>query len=132
MKIEAQIDIIASYDDAIVINIRDKASNTVFIEMVMTREQFINATMNRLGCTAVKEAEVNHLDRVGKKMEMGTLTFEVPDRGYQEDNLPEVIKLAYKHCPDGWKPDTSFSSKGSFYRGDDGKRYARTTIRRWE
>jgi hypothetical protein len=130
MKIDAQIDIRASYDDAIEIEVRDKASSTIFLIMTMTREQFINAAMNRLGCTDVKEAEVYHLDRVGKKMEMGTLTFEIPDWGYT-GNLPETIKLAYKNCPDGWIPDTSFSSQGSFYTGDDGKRYARTTIRKW-
>lgn len=130
MKIDAQIDIRASYDDAISIEVRDKASNTIFLSMVMTREQFINAAMNRLGCTEVKEAEVFHLDRVGKMMEMDTLTFEIPDWGYK-GNLPETIKLAHQHCPDGWIPDIHFSSKESFYQGDDGKRYARTTIRRW-
>lgn len=130
MKIEAQIDIRASYDDAIYIEVRDKASATIFLNMVMTREQFINATMNRLGCTEVKEAEVYHLERVGKEMEMDTLTFEIPDWGYK-GNLPETIKLAHEHCLDGWIPDVSFSSQGSFFTGDDGKRYARTTIRRW-
>lgn len=130
MKIEAQIDIRASYDDAILIEVRDKASNVVFLSMVMTREQFINASMNKLGCTDVKEAVVHHLERVGKEMEMDTLTFEIPDFGYK-GNLPETIKIARKNCPDGWIPDVSFSSQGSFYTGDDGKRYARTTIRRW-
>lgn len=131
MKIDAQIDIRATYDDAIIIEVRDKVSNIIFLSMIMTREQFINAAMNKLGCTDVKEAEVSDLDRVGKQMHLGTLTFEIPDWGYR-DNLPETIKLAYKNCPDGWTPDTSFSSQGSFYQGDDGKRYARTTIRRWE
>jgi len=131
MKIEAQIDIRASYDDAILIEVRDKASGNIFLSMTMTREQFINATMNRLGCTEVKEAKVRHLERVGKEMEMGTLTFEIPDFGYK-GNLTETIKLAHKHCPDGWIPDVSFSSQGSFFTGDDGKKYARTTIRRWE
>jgi hypothetical protein len=131
MKIEAQIDIRASYDDAIVIEVRDKASSTIFLSMVMTREQFINASMNKLGCTDVKEAKVRHLERVGKELKLDTLTFEISDWGYK-DNLPETIKLAYKNCPDGWIPDVSFSSQGSFYTGDDGKRYARTTIRRWE
>jgi hypothetical protein len=131
MKIDAQIDIRASYDDAIQIEVRDKASNAIFLSMVLTREQFINAAMNKLGCTEVKETRVRYLERIGKEMKMDTLTFEIPDWGYQ-DNLPETIKLAYKNCPDGWIPDVSFSSQNSFYTGDDGKHYARTIIRKWE
>jgi hypothetical protein len=43
----------------------------------MTREQFINATMNRLAQTDVESTMIHDLERVGKKLEMDTLVVEI-------------------------------------------------------
>lgn len=126
MDIKAQISIAAQYDDKIFISVRDTSSNTTFLEMTLSREQLINASMNRLHNTNVQEATVNHLDRVGKKMEMGTIHFEAPidaDAAWARDNVALYV-------PEGWIPDMGFGTQGSFYT-KNGVHYAQTTIRRW-
>jgi hypothetical protein len=116
----------AMYEDAIVIRIRDKSAGISFIEMTMTREQWVNATMNRLAGCSVKSAEVRGLDLVGKTAERKILEFEIPefrDREY-------AIKNVHIHCPGGWTADDDFDSQDSFFEKDD-KNYARTSVRRW-
>lgn len=129
-EIEANITITATYDDAINITVQDKASATRFLEMTMTREQWVNASMNRLGCTNVEKVKVHNLDRVGKTMEMNDLTFEMPDKFPDCHNDKIAQERAKQACPTGWTTDLSFSSQGSFFT-KDGKSFARTTIRRW-
>ena len=126
MDIEAQITVTATYDDAINITVQDKTSTVRFLEMTMTREQFINATMNRLACTGVLKASVNGFDRVGKTMEMDDFVVEIPKWHDSEG----AVRIVRKECPDGWVPDLYFGSQGSFF-DKDGRHYARTTIRRW-
>ncbi|MFA5745632.1 MAG: hypothetical protein WCX79_00245 [Candidatus Paceibacterota bacterium] len=131
-SIEAQISIIAGYDDVINITVEDKSSSTKFLQMTMTREQFVNATMNRLCNTEVQTAKVQNLDRVGKKMELRPFTFELPVGVHTYDSGLEQLagKMVRNICPDGWIPDTHFGSRGSFYT-EDGKVMARTTLRKW-
>jgi hypothetical protein len=126
MKIEAQVSILAQYTDDIIISVHDKTSSTTFLELVLSREQIVNAAMNRLAHCDVKSAEVIHPERIGKKMEMDTIHFVVPidaDADYARDNVG-------LHLPGGWVPDMSFGSQGSFYT-KDGMHYAQTVIRRW-
>lgn len=131
MKIDAQITILSSYDDSIKIKVYDKTSGTTFLDLTLTREQFINATMNRLGNTEVESAHLCNLDKVGKTMEMETLEFEMPD-GSEFRDKEVAASLVHEKCPDGWIPDTSFSSQNSFFtKMKSNGRYARTTIRRW-
>lgn len=125
-KIKAQITIRASYDDSINIAVEDKASGIQFLDLTMTREQWINATMNQLGCTEVAVAEVRGLGDVGKTMEMKSFEFEILKPG--DDKL--AMAFVHMHCPEGWVPDMSFSSQDSFF-DKEGKHYARITIRRW-
>jgi hypothetical protein len=128
-KIKAQITISASYNDSITITITDKAASTSFLQMVMTREQFINATMNRLAQTDVESTMIHDLERVGKKQEMDTLVVEIAK--YGDTRL--AIANAQKECPEGWLPDLTFQSQNSFFsEGEpESKHFARTTIRRW-
>jgi hypothetical protein len=131
-EISASITILASYDDSIRISIYDNASCKEFITLKLTREQFVNATMNRLGNTEIAEAKVGYLDLVGKKMIMETIEFELPggfDRS--KEKAKEVVKNIVNELEGGWIPDTSFSSQNSFF-DKCGKPYARTTIRKWE
>lgn len=125
-KINAQITISAAYTDSIAITVHDKDSGTNFLQMVMTREQFINATMNRLGYTEVGSAFLENIDRVGKTLELDKLVVEVPKYGDRK----AAAKIAYEKCPEGWVPDLYFQSQESFFN-EGGKSYARTTIRRW-
>lgn len=131
MKVDAQITILSSYDDSIKLKVYDKTSGVTFLDMTLTREQFINATMNRLGNTDVKSTYLCHLDKVGKTMEMQTLEFEMPD-GSEFRDKEVAAKIVHEKCPDGWTPDTGFSSQNSFFtKMKSNGRYARTTIRRW-
>lgn len=129
--IDASITICATYEDSIRITIEDRKAGVEFVELELTREQFINAALNRLGNTEVKKTIVRDLDRVGKKMEMGVFEFEIPEdiSKFSEEEKEFAIKHATK-CPDGWLPDLGFNRQDSFFN-KDGKRYARTTIRRW-
>ena len=128
-RIKSQITITASYNDSITITITDKAASTSFLQMVMTREQWINATMNRLAQTEVESTMIHDLERVGKKMEMDTLVVKIPKYG----DTSSAIANAQKECPEGWLPDLTFQSQNSFFtEGGHGERhFARTTIRRW-
>jgi hypothetical protein len=125
-KIDAKITITAQYNDNIYIKIRDKKSNVVFVEMELTREQFVNAAMNRLAECDVKYATVRSLNAVGKEMVQQPFTFEIPDAN---DEACAIV-IAKASCPEGWVPDLYFRSQTSFFN-KDGKHYARTMIRRW-
>lgn len=130
-KFNAQISILASYDDLIKITIHDKDASLDIIELTLTREQFINATMNRLSNTNVNSSIAYGIENLGKKLEMGTLTFEIPKPIMHSDSSDKSLqKLALKHTPEGWYPDMGFSSRDSFFT-ENGKYYARTTVRRW-
>jgi hypothetical protein len=128
-QINLQITVTATYEDSIRISLYDTDSCLTFVEMEMTREQFINATMNRLGNCNVEKSTVRSLELVGKKREGDTLEFKMPDvsiRNQRETAVEEALRL----CPEGWEPATAFSSQGSFFT-KDGEQWARTPIMRW-
>jgi len=129
-KINAEITITAFYEDAINIIISDKDAGTRFIDMTLTREQFINAAMNRLSSVKVKEADVFNLDIVGKKQEYKKFEFEIPDLSNRDNEEKWAIGNVEKFVPVGWKPDKEFNSQDSFFSIGE-KHYARTMIRRW-
>ena len=66
-EFNASITIQSSYEDDIKIVVRDSDASRAFIEIHLTREQFINATMNRLGETDCKSAVAYNIDKLGKK-----------------------------------------------------------------
>jgi len=109
------------------IELHDNEASTTFAVVTLSPKQLSQA-LGRLGYTECK-IEVANLDIVGKKMEHEKFEFEVPkDPSWRNKDL--VRQTALRACPEGWKPDLSFSSQGSFFK-KDGKDYARTTIRRW-
>jgi len=126
MKIDAQITILASYNNNVHIIIHDKTSGTAFVELELTNEQFVNATMNRLGNTDVMSAEVQGMDRVGKTHEYKPLEFPIT----KWRDADEARSIVGNYCPEGWIPDMGFNNQATFFE-KEGKRYARTTIRRW-
>lgn len=130
-EITAQITITATYDDLIRIEIYDKTSCSPFLYLELTREQFINATMNRLGNTDVQYASVRNLEILGKKIELGSFEFELPDKISSYRDKAKIIELAKEKCPEGWVPDLSFSSQNSFFYNKEEKQCARAMMRRW-
>jgi hypothetical protein len=126
IEIDAQISIISTYDNKIIIEVRDASSSIKFLEMELTNEQFVNAALNRHARTPVARAVVNGLDRVGKIMRWQNFEFEIGESTSVED----IRNIALISVPEGWEPDLCFSEYGSIYmRG--GVKYARTIIRKW-
>lgn len=132
MKINGQISICGGRasprDGKVRIEIFDEESRTMFCEIVMTDSQFIEAAMGGL-VRQECECEVFNLERVGKKMEMDMIEFEVPKVEHAE-RASAAKKAAIAACPAGWIPDTYYGSQNSFFR-DGEKQMARTRIRRW-
>jgi len=124
-KINGAITILSSYDDVITITIVDRTSGIEFAELELTREQFVNATMNRLSRTPVKSLIVNELENVGKKYIHKNFECEIPsDIMYNDVKATEIIKMTK---PDGWRFRTSFSSKGAYFHRN-GKTYVRVLL----
>jgi hypothetical protein len=127
--ITAQITITATYDDKIIIKVHDKDAGIGFLEMELTREQFVNAAMNRLAQCNVEKATIRGIEHVGMKMEQKPFAFEIND--CSRDAMKKYAEENVQHrCPVGWTPDGYFDSQGSFTH-KDGKTYANTLIRRW-
>lgn len=125
-RINARISILAHYDNMVNVRVYDKKSGIIFLEIVMTHEQFINAAMNRLSNCEVKEAYISGLDKIGKTQEYTNFEFEISRYG-DEDIARKTVT---EKVPDGWIPDMSFNSQDSFFT-KDGKPHARTIIRSW-
>ena len=109
MVIDAQISIIARYENEVVIKVYDKGSSTTFVELTLTHEQFVNAAMNRLSNCDVKKAVVMSLDRIGKTMEHKTLEFELPL--YSDSSFESYLRICIsilKFC----QFNTSFYNNG--------------------
>lgn len=115
-------------EDGATIEIRDNVSNQAFVEVTLTAKQLCQA-LSRLMHTPCK-IETHCLERIGTKMLMDKLEFEMPKHDYK--NRKEVAeKEGARLCPEGWTPDLYFGSQHSFW-SRDGKEYAVTTIRKWE
>jgi hypothetical protein len=111
------------------IELYDEDAATQFAEVTLTPAQLSQA-LSRI-CNTKCKIEVNGLDHVGKTMKHKTFQFEIPEK-YDYDNKSLIAaKYALKACPEGWESDMYFNSQNSFYK-EDGKQFARCTIRRWE
>jgi len=123
---EASITILCNQDE-VKIEIRDEMACTRFVNVKMKPEQFV-AALSRLSNVPC-EVEVVRLERVGTVHENKTFEFELPEGSRWRDQ-EKAIEMVEKVCPEGWVPDKLFNSQGSFF-DRDGKRWARTTIRKW-
>lgn len=128
-EINADISILATYEHGIMIRIKDIDAGISFIDITMTKEQFVDATMNRLGNTKVLKAEVRDLDKVGKQCKARTLEFPMPEGSAYRDK-EAAAREAIMRCPLGWEAELYFGSQDSFFKRD-GAEWARTTIRMW-
>jgi len=114
-------------DDGLTIELHDSKANTQFAKIKLTPTQVTKA-FSRLGYVECS-IELFGLERVGLKHENKKFEFILPVISYTEEK--KIAKeLVIKRCPKGWVPDLFFNSQDSFF-DKDGKRWARTTIRRW-
>lgn len=131
MKIDAKISILVGQDSTR-IEVFDQTSRTAFLRILLTPQQ-LSAALSRSTYTSCDSAEVIGLDVVGKKQEIDTMCFQIPNdysncsKKYEPDYL---YNLALNNVKDGWQPDNYFSAQNTFFE-KDGVKYARCTIRRW-
>lgn len=131
-KLKAKMTIMCStnYENRdIEIEVEDAISSCTFLKLRIKPEDF-TAMLGRLSNVEV-DMEVASLDRVGKKMIMDILEFEMPEYVSWKDKQKSAREQANKKCPVGWVFDSGFNSQDSFFMKDD-KAYARCTIRKWE
>lgn len=114
------------------IEVHDRTSALTFIEIELNQEQ-VCRILSRQGYVECKNVEVFNLDRINKKLVHKPFEFKIGAKNitYYKDEKKIAQETLVKVCPDGWTPDLSFDSQGSFFT-KDGIRYARTTIRKWE
>lgn len=124
MTLKANVSILVGSDGA-TIEIRDGLSRIRFVKLTLTPEQLCRALSREVEIEC--EMQVTGLDKVGKKMEMANIEFEMPE---ENRNKELAARLAGEKCPDGWQPDLYFGSKDSFFNRN-GKLWGRTIIRRW-
>lgn len=113
------------------IELAERVTTQAIAKIKFTPEQWFNL-ISGLGYTkCLAKVDLDAVSRIGKKMQMAPLTFEMPDDGWLAEYRKKIArKLAKEKCPDGWEPDLHFGSQGSFFN-KEGKSWARTTIRRW-
>jgi len=130
MKINGKITLLCEGDN-VKLELHDDDSSITFVRVELTAKQFTQA-LGRLAHTPCKSMEVRGLERVGTKMENQTFIFEVPESvPWKHEERVKILKpILDKVCPEGWIPDMGFNSQNSFFT-NEGKNYARTTIRRW-
>lgn len=134
MKIKGNISILIGRE-VTRIEIKDSDAATHFLEIQLNPDQLarILSRESRVEC----EMDVRGLDRIGKKHENESFVFEIPEeinaisRHHNRDLYNKNLKdHAQTLLSDGWIADGYFGSQGSFFE-KDGKKWARTTIRRW-
>lgn len=113
-------------EDGLRVSLNDEDSGCVFLKLNAGPAETLQilSGMGRVPVTC----QVSNIEKIGKKLELSQIEFPVP--AYAKDRVATAIKEAKKHVPEGWVPDLSFGSRGSFFdRG--GESYARCAIRRW-
>lgn len=124
----AKISILINRDHTY-IELIDNDSSTNFAQVKLTPEQ-LSSALSRMSHTDC-EISLSGMERVGKKMEVSTLEFEIPFSPFEvRDNYEEIHKIALTLSSDGWIPDNYYQRQNTFFKKED-KQYARTTIRRW-
>lgn len=128
MEIQGKISILINreYTD---IEVRDDKANITFAKIRLTQEELSMALSRQMytPCTI----EIRGLDLVGKKHEVSSFEFELPDWYKRRDSQDvELKKYVDSFLNDGWVSDNYFGSQNSFFE-KSGKKMCRTTIRRW-
>lgn len=130
MKLDGKITLLVG-SDYTTITIQDALSSLVICEVTLTPEQ-LSSALSRLANTDCSiEVFPANAQKWGKKMEVSTLEFELPEHLINSKRDSPLLKEhAQSVAPDGWKIDGYFGSQGSFFK-KDGTEYARCNMRRW-
>lgn len=113
------------------IEIHDGNASQTFCRIKLTPEQLSAALSRRVYVEC--EIDVVGIDKLGKKHENETFEFEIMEQATKELNgylNQTCLKALNKAGMSDWTPDNYYSSQNSFFT-KDGKKHARTTIRRW-
>ena len=113
--------------DIVEIELHDEDASITFAKISLDPNEFC-AALGRLACCKC-EIELYGVDKIGKRMEHKDFIVEMPKEDWKRDK-DIAARLTTEQCPKGWRPDLYFGSQGSFFE-KDGKRYAKSTIRRW-
>jgi len=130
MKIKGQISILINRESTTIKLVDDDASVT-FAVVTLTPEQ-LSSALSRLVNTDC-EIDVNHLNKIGKKMENKSFEILLPDnvdRYSDTDVLRSLAQDEVNKLGQDWIVDSYFSSQNTFFTKDK-KSYVRCTIRRW-
>lgn len=124
--IEGRITILVN-DNKVLVELRDELSRVKFAKVELTPSEFCRLLSRtvEIDCTI----DINGLEKVGKKLIISHLEFEMPDGGWgnREDTARQLV---VEKCPEGWEPDLYFGSRDNFFRRDN-KNWVRATIRKW-
>lgn len=104
-----------------------KSTHVPFAQVTLTFDNFCQA-LSSMALVECVDITLENLERVGKKLITEGMCFKMPkDTPY---NKEVAKKIAEALCPKGWKSDTTFSSRDSFFE-KGGTNFARTIIRKW-
>src|SRR6186713_1898867 len=131
MKLQGQITLLVERDYT-TIRIEDDTSNAIICEVRLTPGQLSSALSRMADTPCDVDVFPQVFDRFGKKMEVQSHEFPLPDGFVNKHSSSNValVKIAQQTAPDGWTADDYFNSQNSFFT-KDGQKYARCHIRRW-
>lgn len=130
MKLEkGRITLLFGTEESI-IELIDNSSGITFARVKLTPEQ-LSSALSRMTYTEC-EIELSGIEKLGKRMQVSQIEFEIPYNLHEVSlNYKNIHQLALNACKDGWEPDNYYQSQKSFF-SEEGKFFARTTIRRWQ
>lgn len=134
MKLHGRISILINREYTS-IEIEDDNANVTFVRVVLTPEQ-MNACLSRQAYVDC-ELDVMGVEKLGKKHECKSFTFETPEiltsyenRIHNTQKFQQIAQKLLDKEGEGWIAESYFNSQDSFFK-DNGKQMARCTIRRW-
>lgn len=127
MNIKTQVTFLINPKTSI-LELRDEKASTTFVKISITPKQLAKI-LSRNARVSV-DAEINHLELVGRKHYSEKIVFEIPEWLYNGRDEEDLWKAAQSGLSYGWVADRYFGSKDSFFQ-EDGKFFARVTKRRW-
>lgn len=113
------------------IELYDSKSCKVFARIKLTNEQLaqVLSRLHRTDC----EIEVDNLDVIDKQMEHKRFVFEINNemRTSKSALNQHCLKSLKAQGMSEWIPESNYASQDTFFT-ENGKHFARTTIRKWQ
>lgn len=115
------------------IEIHDQDASVTICRVTLTPDQ-LSACLSRMGYVKCESLEVCGLEKIGKKHQNLSFSFEIPEGTKQRDNNEQLNEMAIAALASEnmseWTPDKYYGGQQSFFK-QDGKQFAQCTIRRW-